>query len=203
MSNQTTPSPRRTQEERSLETRHNLLEATIDAVNELGYQQASTNKIIERVNVSRGALAHHYPAKIDLLTAAFQHAHKQIIWDIIKLMTEAEKENAAWTDVLDEIWARLFRGRLWNFTLELSVAARSDSQLAERLDPTLHSYRADLDSVWSQYFLHDQATAEKKRQLNLTFCVMRGIALQTVLRDDNEFYDAMMADWKELLKSMN
>ena len=118
-------------------------------------------------------------------------------------MSQAEKENAEWHDVLDEIWARLFRGRLWNFTLELSVAARSDIQLAARLDPTLHSYRADLDSIWSQYFLNDQTTAERKRQLNLTFCVMRGIALQTVLRDDDEFYDAMLSDWKEILKNMS
>ena len=63
-------------------------------------------------------------------------------------------------------------------------------------------YRSDLDSVWSRYFLDDSATAEMRRLLNLTFCVMRGIALQTVLRDDDAFYDAMMSDWKEIMKRM-
>ena len=193
---------RRSQEERSQETRTQLLDAAIAVVDELGYQKASTTEIVNRAHVSRGALAHHYPNKVDLLSAAFQHAHKQIIWDIVKLMAQAEQNGSEWTDVLDEIWARLFRGRLWNVTLELSVAARSDHTLAERLAPTLHSYRADIDTVWSQYFLDAEATAEMKRRLNLTFCVMRGIALQTILRDDEEFYTAMMNDWKEMLKSM-
>lgn len=197
---------RRTQQQRSQSTQQEILEATLDAIDELGYQRASTPEIVQRAGVSRGALLHHYPTKLDLLAAAFSYAHEKIIDDVARLMTQTREEGQVWSDVLDEIWARLFRGRLWNVTLELAVAARSDEALAERLDPTLHSYRADIDKVWSRYFLEDPsgetsaADADQKRLLNLTFCVLRGIALQTVLREDPQFYTDMMEVWKMILK---
>ncbi|MCB0034520.1 MAG: TetR/AcrR family transcriptional regulator [Anaerolineales bacterium] len=193
---------RRTQEERSQVTRQQLLEATIDIVHERGYQNASTNEIVARAGVSRGALLHHYPTKIDLLSAAFQYAHEQIIADVARLMAQTRAIGGDWTDALDDIWSRLFRGRLWDFTLDMAVAARGDEALAQHLDPTLHSYRTDLDKVWSQYFLSSDSTAESKRLLNLTFCVMRGIALQTVLREDPQFYEDMMREWKGVLEVM-
>ena len=64
---------RRTNEERSAETRARLLEATTECLVELGYSNTTTTAIAERAGVSRGAQLHHYPTKAELVTAAVEH----------------------------------------------------------------------------------------------------------------------------------
>jgi AcrR family transcriptional regulator len=50
--------------------RTRLLDATIECLAESGYGRMSTNDVVRRARVSRGALAHHFPTKADLVTAA-------------------------------------------------------------------------------------------------------------------------------------
>ena len=47
---------RRTQEERSAETRARLLEATIESLGEVGYASTTTTGVCERAGVSRGMI---------------------------------------------------------------------------------------------------------------------------------------------------
>ncbi|HVT65884.1 MAG TPA: TetR/AcrR family transcriptional regulator [Mycobacteriales bacterium] len=62
--------PRRTQAERAEQMRARLLDATIECLAESGYGRMSTNDVVRRARASRGALAHHFPTKADLVTAA-------------------------------------------------------------------------------------------------------------------------------------
>ena len=64
---------RRTQEERSAETRTRLLEATIESLGEVGYASTTTTGVCERAGVSRGSQVHHFPRKQDLVVAAVAH----------------------------------------------------------------------------------------------------------------------------------
>jgi AcrR family transcriptional regulator len=61
---------RRSQAERSDAMRARLLHATIECLAESGYGRMSTNDVVRRAHVSRGALAHHFPTKAELVTAA-------------------------------------------------------------------------------------------------------------------------------------
>ena len=62
--------PRRTQAERSAETTTKLLDAASDCLVDLGWAGLSTNEVCRRAGVSRGALLHHYPTKLELIAAA-------------------------------------------------------------------------------------------------------------------------------------
>src|SRR5580765_2376049 len=64
---------RRTQAERSAATRARLLDATIECVLDLGYARTTTIEIARRAGLSRGAQLHHFPTKIELVTAAIEH----------------------------------------------------------------------------------------------------------------------------------
>ena len=35
--------------------------------------------------------------------------------------------------------------------------------------------------------------------LNMTLCLLRGMGVQTVLRRDPEYYDGMLAVWRDIL----
>ena len=186
-------------QQRSLETRRILMEATLDSMCELGYHQSSTTEIIRRAGVSRGAMLHHYPTKVALLSATFEYLHDQISRDVERLIEEAEKEGLTWPDLLDEIMERYFQGRLWDAFLEIMVAARTDRDLWKQLVPTVQKYYAQVDDVWHRHFTTNDVDSEIVTLLNLSLCVIRGMALQMLLRDDPQYYEQIMRQWKAII----
>jgi AcrR family transcriptional regulator len=125
---------RRTQAERTAATRARLLDATIECLTDVGYARATTTLIAERAGVSRGAQLHHFPSKAELFAEAVDHlARRRIEW----AGREAAKQTASGDRVrttLDLIWEGQ-AGTLFNATLELWVAARTDPELREKLAP--------------------------------------------------------------------
>ncbi|MGF2951529.1 TetR/AcrR family transcriptional regulator, partial [Mycobacterium sp. THU-M116] len=71
------PRPRRTQAQRSSETKAALLDATLDLLVESGYKATTLTAVAHRAKVSLGALLHHFPTKNDLLVAAIGHAFER------------------------------------------------------------------------------------------------------------------------------
>lgn len=69
-------------------------EAVIAAAHELfmerDYDQVSTEQILERSGVSRGALYHHFPAKLDLFTAVYEASEKRLLELIAARASAAE-----------------------------------------------------------------------------------------------------------------
>lgn len=65
----TKPRTRRTQEERTAETREALFDAAIAIIHEHGYQAASTSLIAKRAGVTRGAILHHFGTRAVFMAA--------------------------------------------------------------------------------------------------------------------------------------
>ena len=124
------PPRRRTQEERTAQTRHRLLEATLECLVEDGYARTTTQAIAARAGLSRGAQLHHFPTKESLVVAAVEHlAHKRHAE-----MREALTAAASPARGL-ELLADTFSGPLFLAALELWVASRTEPALREALEP--------------------------------------------------------------------
>ena len=67
------PRVRRTNAERSATTRTKLIEAAIETLYRSGYSATTTIEVAKRARVSRGAMLHQFPARVDLLLAVAQH----------------------------------------------------------------------------------------------------------------------------------
>jgi AcrR family transcriptional regulator len=123
---------RRTQEERSAETRARLLDATIDCLVELGYAGCTTTEVAERAGVSRGAQLHHFPTKEELVLAAVEHLFErrnaEFIAAFAKLPAGADRPAAA----LDLLW-KIIGADTFYAWLELAVAGRTDATLGKRV----------------------------------------------------------------------
>jgi AcrR family transcriptional regulator len=65
--------------EQSDATRSALLVAARRLFTEHGYAATSTNEIVERAGVTRGALYHHFPAKHDLFRAVFEQLEAELV----------------------------------------------------------------------------------------------------------------------------
>jgi len=63
---------RRTQAERTAETRRRILEAVVESIAEVGFQRTTATEIAKRAGVTWGAVQHHFGAKGGILEAVLE-----------------------------------------------------------------------------------------------------------------------------------
>ena len=77
------PQRRRTQAERRATTRRALLDATLEELDAVGYANLTTASVVARAGVTRGAQAHYFATKADLVVQALRHITDQLIAELI------------------------------------------------------------------------------------------------------------------------
>ena len=168
-----TPRPNR---ERSAETKRKLLDATIEALVELGWSGTSTTEVVRRAGVSRGAQVHHYPTKQELVLDAVEHLLLRRVDEFETAFKGLDARQRTPAAALELLWRSCF-GANFEAWLELAVAARTDPLLHGRLvEVEKVFWTAALDSFRS---LFPQAADEAFAgvALRLTFAVLDGLAV--------------------------
>jgi AcrR family transcriptional regulator len=191
---------RRTQEERSAETRTRLLDATVDCLIDLGYADTTTTVIAERAGVSRGAQLHHFPTKAELVAAAVEHLTRRIgeelHHEVSRLPGDGDRVSAA----VDLLWSR-FATPLFPAWLELLVAARTDRDLRKRLQVVEEGLARASHRQIEEIFGEARNAPGYALAINLTLNLMYGMALQRALaptegRGLKRKEVAMVSAWK-------
>lgn len=123
---------RRTQEQRRTETRRALLDATVEALVEVGYSRTTTTEVCSRAGVSQGALFRYYPTKHDLLAASVEHLYEQLLQSYVQEMSSVDPAVDDLPEALETLWHTFRRPEL-AAAYELHVAARTDPELKRLL----------------------------------------------------------------------
>lgn len=142
---------RRTQAERTAETRERLLEATVECVAEKGYAAASTTEIVRRAGVSRGAQVHHFPTKADLVLAAVEWMFERRLADFREVFGALRPERRTHANALDLLW-QLYQGPLFTAWLELAVAGRTDAVLGGRFRELTGWFDGECRRMFDEFF---------------------------------------------------
>jgi AcrR family transcriptional regulator len=127
-----TDRPRRTQAERRETTRNALLDATIDLLAAEGYAATTTRRVAELAGVTPGALQHHFGSKAGLVSEAMRRVMTRFAEEMLSTATRSRSTLRHHEDLLDRMWA-LHQGVLFQATMELLVAARTDEHLRKEL----------------------------------------------------------------------
>ncbi|MFB7245556.1 hypothetical protein CW362_09115 [Streptomyces populi] len=139
------PPPRRRRvQQRALDTRELLLDATVGVLAEQGYAQFSTLAVGEAAGVSRGRLVHHFPTKLALVEATLDHLverYRERVPLHLDLITDGPDEGRI-ARALDTLWS-LKRSREYAACLELIAGARGD----EELRSALRKFDGDLNAA--------------------------------------------------------
>ena len=124
---------RRTQEQRSAETRARLLDATIDCLVRYGYAGTTTPRVAEMAGMTRGAQVHHFGSKNDLVMAALQHlAAKRAAAGVAQVGGDLAATGDPLGTLLDLLW-ELHQGPMFIAAVELWVAGRTDPALGREV----------------------------------------------------------------------
>lgn len=174
-----------------------LMEATVDALVELGWSGTTTTVVSQRAGVSRGAQLHHFPSKQALVIAAVEH------------LTERRREEMAAavgglptqgrTRAVLDVLAAQFVSPVFFAALELWVAARTDAELRAAVGPLelrigreTHEHAVSLLGV-------DDSRGRNRALVQATLDLLRGLGLAASLSDDTARREAILDAWATTL----
>lgn len=118
-----------------------LLEATLDALAELGWAGTTTIEVCRRAKVSRGAQLHHFPSRADLILGAASYLVQISLRALRAMQTEVAGEAPG--EVLRAV-AGLYESREFVAGIELRLASRPDPALRVTVDELVGVYAAAL-----------------------------------------------------------
>lgn len=167
------------QQTKSEKTRATILDATLDCFHELGYGSTTTEKVAKRAGVSRGAMLHHFPSRLELVKASVRYLYEKRL----RVFEESERkinEGAEYSRIdegIDAYWQQL-HSPLFTVFHELQVASRTDDDLRE----VLEGCNEELDRSWAQLsrnIFPDLALSEEFENANLlTMFLLEGMAVR-------------------------
>ncbi len=143
----TTP-PRRTQAARSDETRARVLEAAIRCLHGQGYAATTTLLVAQEAGVSRGAMLHQFPTKVDLMLFVVRAVYDREAAEYVERMRDVRGIRAKLLALPEIAWDVLSRPS-GVAVLEVLQGSRSDPELAERLLP-LQSTIENESFAWAE-----------------------------------------------------
>lgn len=197
-----TPSARRTQEERSTATRERLLEAAFRCLVEEGFAGTTTTLVCRRSRLSRGALLHHFPSKADLLAAAADYVFHRRLGEFREAFSGAPPESRSAATAIDLMW-RMLSGSTYYAWLELLLASRTDPALRDRLHDVQERFSAEVQQIYEELLpARDGHGAGRRTAPIFAFVVLKGLALDRIVTDDEEYFNRVLRVLKGLAAAL-
>jgi AcrR family transcriptional regulator len=196
-----TTRPRRTQAERRERTQRKLLDATIEGLTKVGYAQLSTNKVVRKAGVSRGALVHHFPTKADLAVAALDRWLTDRLVEFEAAFAVLKPEERRDDVAIDILW-EMFEGPTFAVWLELVVAARTDPKLRKKLVDVDERFSAGVREVFGRTLGVDNADFDPEVALDFAFTLLTGAATGRFLEGPGDGAQPQAVTTLKLLSSL-
>ena len=173
---------RRTQAERSAETRARLLDATLACLIEKGYARITTAEIEARAGVSRGARLHHFATKAILVAAAVERLYQAIAVRYRDAIAAVGPDAGRLRVGLQLLW-EIYADPTHAAVLELYVVARTDSELRATLRDLGRQHQKDVLQRANAYF-PELARPDASGLFETVQAALIGLAVQRMVYGD-------------------
>jgi AcrR family transcriptional regulator len=190
------------QAQKSAATRTRIVEAAVRCLVDLGYGGTTTTAIAARAGLSRGAMLHHFPSKIDVVRAAVGHLHAKRLKAFRKALQRLPAGGDRVRQALEAYWAHV-RHPMFVAFVELSVAARTDRELAAILLPAQEAFEREWRQTAREVFPEWQAREERfDLALDLSRHVLEGLATGLATRRETARDQRLLEHLERLLREL-
>ena len=172
----------RTQQARRDQTRARLIEATIRSIADHGYPATTTRQIAESAGASLGAIAHHFPARVDLIATALDEVGHRMETELRPRAAQVPSaEPAVHLLFLDVLWTA-FTDDLYTVWVKVWIAAADDPELYAALAPLERPQSAVFAAIAADVAPKNVPRAEWTRRFSVALDAMRGLALTLTMQ---------------------
>ncbi|MGE0830879.1 MAG: TetR/AcrR family transcriptional regulator [Hyphomonadaceae bacterium] len=191
---------RRTQAERSAETRGRLLDAAVQLIRLRGADGFATEEVSARAGVSRGAQRHHFPTKNALIVATLEHLRDAMIKNA-ELQIAASYGPSKILDAVIDDALNFFFGDFFYMTLLLMMSDERNGEARDAARALMRESRLGVERKWEARLqeagLPPDLTADL---LALTLSIMRGFAVRRLILDEGDRYQRLIGVWREMAR---
>ncbi|MBX2796763.1 MAG: TetR/AcrR family transcriptional regulator [Myxococcales bacterium] len=138
-----TPTPRRSQAQRSRDTQRKLVAAVVTCLDERGYAQTTLATVQDVAGVSRGAVLHHFPNKQQLIAGT---AQVLLASALSHAQTRAFRSDNA-EDLVVETWRTVVNTPEGRAFVEILGACRTDEDLRGAVQEVVTEWEPKLPST--------------------------------------------------------
>lgn len=176
--------------------------ATIRALRDDGYRPTTTRRVADYAGVSLGAVAHHFPTRAGLITAALKAVSARLVDDIVAQTgaLRADDPDRAGA-VLDIMW-HSFTGESFLVWLRVWLAADDDPELRAAVIEVDRELADNLARLLPPLAPDGMSRADWMRRVNVALDAMRGLCLLQYYqpRDGSPVPDRWPATRRELIR---
>lgn len=179
----TSESAKTWQQTKSENTRTAILDAAIACFYDIGYNNTTTEKVAAQAGVSRGAMLHHFPSRLELIKATVVHLNQKrlLLFEEQERKIQENAEHSLIEEGIDAFWKQL-HSPLFVVFHELRTASRTDPELKKIMIPAIRQFEQSWQSITESVF-PDFALSEAFDTANLvTVFLLEGMAVNGVTR---------------------
>ena len=168
---------RRTQAERRATTRAALLDAALACLIEDGYAGLTTRRVAERAGVSQGTQMHYFPTRARFVAEAVRHVAFRLDAELRERdALRAHTDRRRLEELLDHVW-EIHTGPMFQATMELWVAARTDEEIKAEMDAVERDVSRLIRDGAAELFPALMQRPRGVELLEMSLAVMRGLAM--------------------------
>jgi AcrR family transcriptional regulator len=175
------PVRRRSQAERSGETRARAIDAALACIREGGFRKTNMASIAARAGVTPGAIQHQFGDKAGILFAVIEHGLATLS---ARLAVASQHDGLLPERIslfVDAIWEG-YGADLYPASLEVLTSMRGEADFRQRASEFIERIRRTVDRIWMGMFWDVEVPRQRHiRAQRLLFTTLNGLAVGTML----------------------
>jgi AcrR family transcriptional regulator len=191
---------RRSQAERSAETRTRILKAAASLIRARGYARFRTADVAAAAGLSRGAQLHHFPTKDALVVATLVYVFEQAQ---VLSRRRASAVNRP-RDLIEAVIAdarEFFFSEHFKIAMDIVLSTSTHQSVRKQILDVSRKARRPVEAAWTEALASSGVPGPLAADIvALTLSVVRGLAIRTLWDNDPQWFDRLFGVWREMIK---
>lgn len=191
---------RRTQAERSEQTRTRILKAAAQLIRERGYARFRTADVAAAAGLSRGAQLHHFPTKDALVVATLAYVFEQA-QALSRRRAAAVSRPRDLIEAVIEDAREFFFSEHFKVAIDIVLSTSTDQSVRKQILELSRRARRPVETAWTEALASSGVPGPLAADIvALTLSLVRGLAIRTLWDNDPQWFDKLFGVWREMIK---